>query len=295
MDNDKPTLGFIGLGNMGEPMARRLLQAGYSVIGYDVAPPRMAACEEKGIKVGEDAADVVRRTDCVLTSLPYSHIFVQVAEAELIPHARAGQLFINLGTVAPTETRRLASAFAAKGATLLDVPVSGGAQGASTGTLRMFVGGDRATAERCWPLLEVLGDPERIVYCGPSGAGQVVKGVNQLTSGLTSAVCLETIAFGLNQGVPAEALDKAIGGETGWRGQFRRVLQQVTDDQGESVGVKFGQLNHYLKAASQNGMKMPLTEALYEFCRGGDIVTVEANRPSPSFWRELCLARNKEK
>ena len=191
-----PALGFIGLGAMGGPMARNLLAAGYALTGFDIDADRLDATVEAGAACGDSAADVVQRSEVVLTSLRSSAVWVEVAEAALVPNAREGQAFIDLGTVAPPETRRLAAAFAERGASLLDVPVSGGPGGSTSGTLRMFAGGDRAVYERCRPILEVLGDPERVVYMGPSGAGQVAKGVNQLAMGLADAAYLEAIALG---------------------------------------------------------------------------------------------------
>ena len=113
-----------------------------------------------------------------MTSLRSSDIWVSVAESELLPHAEPGQVFIDLGTTTAHQTRRLAEAFSEKGATLLDVPVSSGPNGIRNGNLHMFAGGCREQFDRCVLLVSVIGDPERIVYCGPSGLGQIVKGIN---------------------------------------------------------------------------------------------------------------------
>jgi 3-hydroxyisobutyrate dehydrogenase-like beta-hydroxyacid dehydrogenase len=280
-------VGFIGLGSMGGPMARNLLHAGYELRAYDTDGEKLRALTAEGAHPADSAADVARRCDVVLTSLPYSRTWVEVAEGELLPAAREGQVFIDLGTVAPPEMRRVAAAFAKRGAALLDVPVSGGPRGAAEGTLRMFAGGDEAVYARSRELLEALGDPRRIVYCGPTGAGQVVKAVNQLASGLTNAACLECLALAELCGVDLEAVDRAVGGEGGWRGLLSDVAGQVLAGRGEDVGVKHGQLAHYLSEADERGFDLPLTRALHGFCEDGERVTVEANRPSPSFWREL--------
>ena len=118
-----------------------------------------------------------------MTSLPSSDAFVRLAADILLPQARV-QVFIDFGTPTPPEFRRLAAAFVQQGAYLVDAPVSGGPSGAKQGTLYVFVGGDAAVVEQCRPLLEVVGDPAKTTYCGASGAGQVVKGVNQLMMGL---------------------------------------------------------------------------------------------------------------
>lgn len=288
------TLGFIGLGQMGGPMAHNLVKAGYAVRVYDLAPEKVQACVAAGATAALDAASVVPACDLVLTSLPYSHTFVSVAEEVLLPHAREGQIFVDLGTVKVAETQRLAAHFADRGAVLLDVPVSGGHGGAVAGTLRMFGGGDRTTFERLRPILAVLGDPAHIVYCGPSGMGQVVKGVNQLGMGLAAAAGLEAVAFGMLAGgdpeVMAEAIAQGVGGDSGWRKRIRETAAAVQAGRGEEIGIKFGQLAYFMEAAASMGFELPISRALHAFCQDGDLVAVEANRPSPSFWRELTLA-----
>jgi len=287
-----PDLGFIGLGAMGGPMARNLAKAGYRVAAFDLVADRIAACTEAGATPAGSSADVVRRSDVVLTSLRSSAIFVEVAESELVPNAREGQVFIDLGTTEAPETRRLAAAFAARGAALLDVPVSGGAGGSESGTLRMFAGGDEAVYRRCRPILEVLGDPERIVYCGPSGCGQVVKGVNQLAMGLADAAYLEAIAFGVRGGAALDAIRRGVGGEEGWRGHFAYLVGRVAGATAESCWVKFPELPYFLAEARDRGFELPLTEALHDFLGAGELDCRDnMGRPTASFWREVTTRR----
>jgi 3-hydroxyisobutyrate dehydrogenase-like beta-hydroxyacid dehydrogenase len=222
-----------------------------------------------------------------MTSLPDSATFVEVADRALLPETREGQTFIGLGTVEPGEVRRLAPEFEARGTRLLDVPVSGGPHGARDGTLRMFAGGEREVFDACRPVLEVLGDPERIVYCGPSGTGQVVKGVNQMAAGLSNAAFLEAVAFGVLGGADPDAIRRGIGGESGWRGAFSSIAERVVAGEAEYVGVKHGQLPYFLAEAEENGFELPLARALHAFCEGAPEIVREANRMSSSFWREL--------
>ena len=284
----KATIGFLGLGAMGGPMARNLLEAGYPLIGFDPDAERLSAVVAAGGSAGGDAADVVRRAEVVCTSLPDSAAFISVAEADLLPNARPGQVFIALGTVVPAETRRIARALADKAAVLLDVPVSGGPGGAESGTLRMFAAGDEATYRRCRDILEVLGDPRYIVYCGPGGCGQIVKGVNQLAMGLTNAALLESLAFGVLAGVDVDILRRAVGGDgSDWRGRLGRIADRIAEGAGDEVGVKFGQLEYFLDEAGRKGFEIPLTRALRDFCQPGERIVTEVNRLSPSFWHEL--------
>jgi 3-hydroxyisobutyrate dehydrogenase-like beta-hydroxyacid dehydrogenase len=283
-----PVLAFIGLGAMGGPMARRLLEAGYSLMAVDLDPAKVACLTAHGASAAS-AEDAVAQADVIFTSLPSSDAFVRVADTVLVPLARPGQVFIDLGTVTPPETRRLSAAFSQRGAVLLDVPVSGGPAGSAAGTLRMFAGGDRETFDACLPLLQVLGDPERIVYCGPSGSGQVAKGVNQLAMGLGAAAYLEALAFGIRAGVAPEALAQSVGGgKEPWRQHFEQIARMVMQGRGTEVYVKYPELPYFLREAQEQGFSLPLTEALYAFCSAGPALFRDnMGRVKPSFWHEL--------
>jgi 3-hydroxyisobutyrate dehydrogenase-like beta-hydroxyacid dehydrogenase len=280
----RPVLGFIGLGDMGGRMVKNLLRAGYTVHGYDLNPARTAPCEEAGMHAVRDGPDAARKGEVVMTSVPSSEAFVETAETVLLPNAREGQVFVELGTTVPLEIRRLAPLFEGKGARLLDVPVSGWITGAESGTLSMWAGGDEATFRRCLPILEVLGDPERIVYCGPSGSGQVIKGVHQLKSGLVNAACLEAVAFAVNSGLDV-GLVRRVFGKPG--DPIANVLNKIAEGKGDEVGVKFRELPYYLREAHVQAFPLPLTETLHDFCDEGERVVTDDNRPAPSFWREL--------
>ena len=206
-----PRIGFIGLGNMGGRMAKNLYKAGYPLIGYDIDAEKCKALAATGATAGQDTAEVIKNSDVIMTSLRSSDVFCSVAEQRLIPNARDGQVFIDLGTTEVEPTRDIATTLSEKGATLIDSPVSGGPHGSETGTLRIFVGGDAATVEKNRPILEVLGEPKYVVYCGPSGSGQIVKGVNQLAMGLGDAAFIEAMAFGVCAGVDPRQFVKQSG------------------------------------------------------------------------------------
>ena len=189
----------------------------------------------------------------------------------------------------------MATIFAERGAALVDAPVSGGPQGSETGTLRIFVGGDAATVEKCRPILEVLGEPKYVVYCGPSGCGQIVKGVNQLAMGLGDAAFMEAMAFGVCAGVDPTAIREAVGMGDGWRGQFDRIAKRIIDGEGGTLVVKYPELPYFLAAAEASGFEIPLTEALYEFCKKENYEMFDnMNRPSRSFWRTLTKRSDSE-
>lgn len=288
-------IGFIGLGNMGGRMAKNLHNAGYPLIGYDIDAAKCTALAATGATAGQDAAEVIKNSDVVMTSLRSSDIFCSVAEQHLIPNARNGHIFIDLGTTEVEKTRDMATVFAEKGAAFVDAPVSGGPQGSETGTLRIFVGGDAATVERCRPILEVLGEPKYVVYCGPSGCGQIVKGVNQLAMGLGDAAFMEAMAFGVCAGVDPTAIREAVGMGDGWRGQFDRIAKRIIDGEGGTLVVKYPELPYFLAAAEASGFEIPLTEALYEFCKKENYEMFDnMNRPSRSFWRTLTKHSDSE-
>jgi len=278
------SVGFIGLGAMGRPMCTRLLAAGREVIAFDISADKLEACRKLGAVAAGSAAEAAA-AEFVFTSLPGS-AFVSVAETALLPLAGPGQVFVDTGTVRPSETVRLAALFAARGASLLDCPVSGGPGGAERGELYVFAAGDLSAFERARPLLEVLGRG-RVTYCGGPGSGQVVKGVNQLMLGLGAAAYLEAMAFGVAHGVEPRVIRDAIGSEGAWRADFHRIASQVAAGDGAQVPIKMHQFDIWLQAAREVGCPMPITEALATFCRDAPKVFHEHDRDVPSFWREL--------
>lgn len=282
-----PTIGFIGLGEMGGPMARNLLAAGYPVIGYDRDAARLAAVVEAGATAASSVVDVVRQAEVIATSLPSSNAWLQVAEHEILPNVRAGQIMIDFGTVTPPEARRLALCFAEKGVDLLDVPVSGGGNGAQQARLYMFAGGKEETVERCLPILHTIGGKDRLTYCGPAGSGQIVKGVNQLMMGLVDAAILEAISFGVNSGIDINTIKQAIGYEGRYRVDFHRTAQRIADGEGNHVGVKFRELPYFLEAAQAAGFDLPITKVVREFCDKGERIVIDDHRQAPSYWHEI--------
>jgi 3-hydroxyisobutyrate dehydrogenase-like beta-hydroxyacid dehydrogenase len=280
-------LGFIGLGAMGDGMARNLLAAGYPLMAYDIDGARMAALMEARAQPAAGAEVIMSEAEVVLTSLPSAETWNNVAAEALVPGARKGQVIIDVGTNAPANARDYAARFAAKGAFLLDAPVSGGPKGSADGSLRIFASGRRPVFDRCLPILRVIGDADRIIYCGRSGQGHVAKGVNQLAMGLVNAAVLEALSLGINSGLDPEVLDRGIGGDTDWRAAFSRVAQRVAQGDGHRVGIKYGQFPYYLREAAERGCELPITAALHDYLLDAEPIMTEANRPSPSLWFEL--------
>ncbi len=288
-------IGFIGLGNMGSRMVKNLLNAGYEILCYDIDKTKSEKMHKIGARVAKDSTQVVKESDIVMTSLRSSDVFFNVAENYFIPNATTGQIFIDLGTSEVEKTQALALELSKKGATLIDAPVSGGPHGSETGTLRIFVGGEAEVVENCRPLLEVLGEPQFVVHCGASGAGQIVKGVNQLAMGLGAAAYMEAMAFGVCAGIDPKAIRNAVGMGDGWREEFDKIAKRIVSGSGKSLVVKYPELPYFLAAAETLDFKIPLTETLYDFCKTGTYEMFDnMNRPSRSFWHELTKESDNE-
>ena len=214
MTTDRERVGFIGLGLMGRPMALNLLKAGYPLVVHSRSRGPVDALAAAGAAVGDDGADVARRCTVVITMLPDSPDVEQVLTGPggVFEGMRAGTILIDMSSISPVVTRRLAAAAGARGATLLDAPVSGGEIGAIGGTLSIMVGGDAAALAKVRPILDVMGNPERVVHIGDSGAGQVCKVCNQMAIGGALAVVGELMALARKAGVDGAKVREALLG-----------------------------------------------------------------------------------
>ncbi|HXE44601.1 MAG TPA: NAD(P)-binding domain-containing protein [Conexibacter sp.] len=223
--SDRPVVGFIGLGIMGAPMARNLLHAGFPLVVWNRTAARMDALVHAGAvpaasprEVAEraqitisilsdspDVAEVYRRPDGVLAGVTSrGRDRLRSRERETPP------VLVDMSTIAPSVARELAAEAAARGAAMLDAPVSGGDVGAQEGTLSIMVGGEAAALELARPVLEALGT--RITHAGASGAGQVVKACNQIVVALTLEALGEALVLGAKAGVDPAAIVEALGG-----------------------------------------------------------------------------------
>ena len=208
-------LGFIGTGNMGNPMAANLIKAGHQVTVHDLRREAATNLLEMGANWADSPKETVPGSEVVFTSLPVPRDVeaVVLGENGILEGASSGQVFFDLSTNSPTMIRRLHDECAAKGVTLLDSPVSGGTYGAAAGTLAVMVGGDKATFERFKPVLEGIGT--HVVYCGDIGNGAVCKICNNLMSMGTGALLAEALTLGVKAGVDLATLADVINNSTG--------------------------------------------------------------------------------
>ncbi|MGA6972324.1 MAG: NAD(P)-dependent oxidoreductase [Candidatus Binatus sp.] len=203
-------IGFIGLGNMGGPMALNLIKAGHALTVHDVrreaAEPHLAA----GAHWADSPAAVAAECELVMTSLPGPKEIDEVAlgEGGIIGRIARGTIYADLSTNSPAAIRRLHAAFKEKGVEVLDTPVSGGVPGARNATLAVMVGGDRAAFEKIKPALDAIGD--KVSYIGESGAGSVAKLVHNMIAICSTQLLAEAFTMGVKAGVAPEALLKVV-------------------------------------------------------------------------------------
>jgi 3-hydroxyisobutyrate dehydrogenase-like beta-hydroxyacid dehydrogenase len=201
-------VGFIGLGNMGRPMVRRLLEAGHDVHIHSRSPGPVFEMVAIGAVAAGSAAAVARAADVVLTALPTPSDVDDVYD-EMLAESRDGQLFAEHSTIRPSQAARWSAAMAERGARYLDAPVSGGPNGAAAGTLTVMVGGDQAAFEAAEPFFRAFGSV--VTWCGPSGSGEKVKLVNQLLVAIHALASAEAVALGGGMGVDLEATLDVVG------------------------------------------------------------------------------------
>ena len=221
-------LGFIGTGNMGNPMAANLIKAGHQLTVHDLRREAATNLLEMGASWVDSPKEAVQGNEAVFTSLPVPRDVeaVVLGENGILEGASSGAVFFDLSTNSPTMVRRLHEECAARGVTLLDSPVSGGVYGAAAGTLAVMVGGDKATYDRFKPTLEAIGT--HVVYCGDIGNGSVCKICNNLMSMGTGVLLAEALTLGVKAGVDlgvlADVINNSPGGSKRLSEKFPRYL-----------------------------------------------------------------------
>ncbi|MCA0920044.1 3-hydroxyisobutyrate dehydrogenase [Pseudooceanicola nanhaiensis] len=201
-------IGFIGLGNMGAPMAANLVKAGHAVTGFDTA-----AIEVEGAATAASAAEAAAGQDVVITMLPNGAILRSVA-AEVIPAMQAGAVLLDCSTVDVESARAVAEDAVAAGLKALDAPVSGGIGGAQAGTLTFMVGGTEEAFSIAKPLFDIMG--QKAVHCGPSGNGQAAKICNNMILGVTMIATCEAFALADKLGLDRQAMFDVVSTSSGY-------------------------------------------------------------------------------
>jgi 2-hydroxy-3-oxopropionate reductase len=211
------TIGFIGLGIMGKPMALNLIKGGYTVVAHSRSRGPVDEVVKAGARAAGSPAEVASQSQVVITMVPDTPDveLVLTGSNGVLSALGRGSIVIDMSTISPGATRILAAAVAARGGSMLDAPVSGGEIGAKNGTLSIMVGGDRATFDRARPILACMGAPDRITYIGESGAGQVCKLCNQIAIGGALAGVSEAFALAKKSGIDRARVRQALLGGFG--------------------------------------------------------------------------------
>lgn len=209
-------IAFLGLGNMGGPMAVNLAKAGYAVNAFDLSADACAkAAEQPGVRIAASAAAAADGAEAVISMLPASrHVeALYLGDEGLLAAMPEGTLVIDCSTIAPASALRVSQAAAARGIAMLDAPVSGGTAGAAAGTLTFIVGGEAEVLERARPVFQAMG--KNIFHMGAHSAGQVAKLCNNMALGVIMAVTGEALALGVAHGLDAKVLSQMMAVSTG--------------------------------------------------------------------------------
>jgi 3-hydroxyisobutyrate dehydrogenase len=269
-------VGFIGVGTMGKLMAINLLKRHYQVTAFDLNPAPVEELLEFGAERANSSAEAAAASEVVITMLPSSP---HVEEAVLGPGGvlegmRLRSVLIDMSTIDPLVSRRVAEQVTARGFRMLDAPVSGGSVGARDATLTIMVGGPEDLFEQCRPVLEAMG--KNVIHCGENGMGEVVKVVNNLIAGVSMAVVAEAYNIGMRAGADPKVLYDVISKSSGrcWSHDFNHPIPGVipaapaNDDYAPGFMVDLMRKDLGLAISAAKGVEAPaflaaLAEQLY--------------------------------
>jgi 2-hydroxy-3-oxopropionate reductase len=256
------TVGFIGLGIMGKPMAKNLIEAGHELVVFNRTQSKAEELAGDGATVAGSPREVAERSDVIITMLPDSPQVeeVLVGENGVLEGIKEGALVVDTSTISPVVTEELAAKVKEKGASMLDAPVSGGDVGAIESTLSIMVGGSEEDFERARPLFEAMG--KTVTHVGETGAGQVAKAANQIVVALTIEAVSEALVLGSKGGVaPEKILDVLGGGLAGNKVMEVKREKMLTHsfDPGFRIELHHKDLGIALAAGREYGVTLPVT------------------------------------
>ena len=262
----KPRVGFVGIGNIGEPVCRHLLDEGYELMIYDAYPEALARLDDTPAEPAASPGALATEADVVLLSLPNSDVVEEVVlgESGLKEGLSSGKALIDTSSSRPSSTRAISERLAAAGVDMLDAPVSGGVLRAREGTLSVMVGGKRAVYERYREILGSFG--EKILYVGDHGTGHLVKALNNLLSATTLASAAEAALLAQRAGVAPDAFVEVINASNGrsysTEVKFPRYILNRAFDDGFALGLMRKDLKIALETAAEMEFPMPIGSAL---------------------------------
>jgi 2-hydroxy-3-oxopropionate reductase len=255
-------IGFIGLGIMGGPMAKNLMEAGHELVLYNRTKEKAEEIAGEGAAVAGSPKEVAESSDIIITMLPDSPQVEEVLAGEdgVLEGIKEGSLLIDMSTISPVVTRELAQKVGERGASMLDAPVSGGDVGAQQGTLSIMVGGSEEDFERAKPLFEVMGDT--ITHVGEIGAGQTAKAANQIVVALTIEAVSEALVLASKAGVAPEKILEALSGGLAGSNVMEAKKEKFLEhdfDPGFKVELHHKDLGIALAAGREYGVALPVT------------------------------------
>jgi 2-hydroxymethylglutarate dehydrogenase len=221
------SVGFIGVGNMGNPMALNVLKAGFPMAVFDMNPKAMANLLDAGARKAGSAAEVVDAAEIVLTSLPASPDVeaVYLAAGGLVERAKAGTILIDLSSVLPSTPKKIEPKAKQRGVHFLEAPVSGGVSGARAATLAIMVGGEVEPLERARPVLRAIGP--NIFHVGPVGAGNTVKAINNMMACVNGLAMMEGLALGVKSGLDPMTIYEVVKASSGGSKALERIPRAI--------------------------------------------------------------------
>ena len=262
-----PRIGFIGLGIMGNPMAKHLLKAGYALTIYDIVEASVKDVAAAGAQVAASCKEVAGKSDIVITMVPDSPDVEAAAlgGGGIIEGIGGGAIYVDMSTIAPSVAVKVGEAMAEKGVKCLDAPVSGGDVGAKNATLSIMVGGDEDTFNTVKPIFDIMG--KNVVLCGPLGAGQTVKACNQVLVAVTIAGVSEALTLGAKAGVDPLKIVQVLSGGLARCGILENRGERMVNgdfDPGFRIRLHYKDLNIIMKTGNDYRVPLPVTSIVHE-------------------------------
>jgi len=271
-------IGFIGLGAMGKPMAANIVKAGYSLKVFDLASAAVEEMVAQGAIAVASPCEAAQGSDLVFMSLPNAAIVGNVVTADngVLVGSHPGQIIIDLSSVTPGHTKKMATLAATKGVEYLDAPVSGGVAGAIAGTLTIMVGGELAVFEHCREILQVIG--KKLYHVGAVGAGDTLKLVNNMLLGINMAGVAEALTLGVKAGLDPKVMLEVIGVSSGrsyaLEAKVPNFVLQGNFEPGFAIDLQYKDLEMATQTAKELGMPLLLTtlaQQVYETARASNL------------------------
>jgi len=241
-----PSVGFIGVGNMGNPMAGNVLKAGFPMLVFDLNPKAMENLIQGGARRARSAQEVVEGSEIVLTSLPASPDVeaMYLEPGGLVERAKPGTILVDLSSVLPSTPRKIEPKAKARGVHFLESPVSGGVTGARAATLALMVGGDAAVLERARPVLLSMGP--NVFHVGPVGAGNIIKAINNMMACVNGLAMMEGLAVGVKAGLDPMTVYEVVKASSGGSKALERIPRAIVPREFEP-GFKVSLMNKDLE------------------------------------------------